>query len=267
MSHFYDKDCNPCHTVIGKNGKERATRITDARKEGWYPSVTTVLGMMAKPSLDRWKSRQITDACYKNPSIQNGQYIATPEKYAEDMIEAAFQQVDDAADLGTLIHDAIEQGYSGKESKDIVEIGESMVPVKDIVQSVYTWQAEVGIEVDEAELRLVNTEYGYAGTTDISFTKGIQKGILDYKTRRFDDTKMKPYDEHPAQIAAYYMAVYGSIPDDAIGCNLYISTTTPGLIHPIWYDAGTLKQEWQIFENILEVWQIRKNHKIGTKYQ
>ena len=205
MSHFYDKDCNPCHTVIGKNGKERATTIRDARKEGWYASVTTILGMLAKPQLERWKFRQITDICWDTmyavmKEFREGKIFpeslpVTNDAYFIEMVDKAFKQVDDAADFGTLIHDAIEQGYSGKESKDIVEIGESMVPVKDIVQSVYDWQAEVGIEVDEAELRLVNTEYGYAGTTDISFTKGIQKGILDYKTRRFDDTKIKPYDE------------------------------------------------------------------------
>jgi hypothetical protein len=219
--------------------------------------------MLSKPSLDRWKFRQITDACYNNPSIKNGQYVSTPEAYASDMIEAAFEQVDQAADLGTQIHDAIERGYDGHVSTDVVEIGEEKVKVADIVRQVYEWQINNGIEVDEAELRIVNQRYGYAGTTDIAFTRDGSKGILDYKTRKFDDTKIKCYDEHPTQIAAYHMAVYGTIADDAMGCNLYISTTTPGLIHPIWYDAERLRKEWELFKNLMTIWTIRKDYQPG----
>jgi hypothetical protein len=40
MAHYYLPDGKPYHFVIGKNGKERPTRITDARKVGAVPSVT-----------------------------------------------------------------------------------------------------------------------------------------------------------------------------------------------------------------------------------
>ena len=31
--HWYDKDGNACHTIVGKNGKVRKTTLRDARKE------------------------------------------------------------------------------------------------------------------------------------------------------------------------------------------------------------------------------------------
>ena len=51
--HWYTRDGEPMYTIIGANGKERNTTLRDAKKEGFVPSVTTILGMVAKPSLER----------------------------------------------------------------------------------------------------------------------------------------------------------------------------------------------------------------------
>jgi hypothetical protein len=57
-THWYDKNGKPQYTVIGKNGKERNTSLVDARKENLVPSVTTIIGMAAKPQLENWKIDQ-----------------------------------------------------------------------------------------------------------------------------------------------------------------------------------------------------------------
>ena len=56
--HWYDHDGKPMYTIIGANGKERNTTLRDAKKEGFVPSVTTIIGMIAKPSLENWKINQ-----------------------------------------------------------------------------------------------------------------------------------------------------------------------------------------------------------------
>ena len=56
--HWYDKDGNSQYTIVGANGKERNTTLRDARKEGFVPSVTTVMNVAAKPSLENWKITQ-----------------------------------------------------------------------------------------------------------------------------------------------------------------------------------------------------------------
>lgn len=270
MSHFYNELGEPCHTVIGKNGKERKSTIRDARSNSWYPSVTTVLSdVLAKPSLDRWKFRQITDACYANPSIQGGQYISTPDAYASDMIEKAFDQVDKAADIGTEIHSAIEAHFENQPfdfSKEVELPSGENIPLSNYCMWVSDWVAQKDVQINDCELRLVNKEYGYAGLTDATISHAGNHGILDFKSRRTKEgEKIKPYDEHPCQIAAYHMAKYGSIDDNSIGCNLYISTTEPGRIEAVWYDAETLQIEWEKFQHTLAIWKILKNYQPGTK--
>ena len=51
------KDCLLIQ-LVGANGKERNTTLRDARQHGYVPSVTTIIGMAAKPSLENWKINQ-----------------------------------------------------------------------------------------------------------------------------------------------------------------------------------------------------------------
>jgi hypothetical protein len=220
--------------------------------------------------LERWKFRQLTDACYANPSIQKGQYKWTPEGYNTDMIEKAFEQVDNAADAGTLIHEAIENHFTGADpdydySKK-VEVNDTDAPLSGYVQQVSDWVLSNDVVVNDCEVRLVNKEYGYAGLTDATINRNGKQGIMDFKTRRTKEgQKVTPYDEHPTQIAAYHMAKYGAIDKDAIGCNLYISTTEIGRIEAIWYNAEDLQLHWEKFKLTLSLWQIIKKYKTAEK--
>ena len=47
--HWYTKDGEPMYTIVGANGVERNTTLRDARSLGLVPSVTTVIGLVAKP--------------------------------------------------------------------------------------------------------------------------------------------------------------------------------------------------------------------------
>jgi hypothetical protein len=70
--HWYDKDGNAVFEVAkAKGGGMRATTIADARKLNLYPSVTTVLSVLSKPSLDDWKLQQVAERAYSNPPQDN----------------------------------------------------------------------------------------------------------------------------------------------------------------------------------------------------
>ena len=56
--HWYSKTGESAYTIVGSNGKERNTNLRDARKHGYVPSVTTILGVAAKPALENWKINQ-----------------------------------------------------------------------------------------------------------------------------------------------------------------------------------------------------------------
>src|SRR5579872_2300957 len=65
--HWYTADGKPMHTIIGKNGKERATTLRDARKLNLFPSVTTILAVQDKPMLTQWLLNELLYATMLEP--------------------------------------------------------------------------------------------------------------------------------------------------------------------------------------------------------
>ena len=53
-AHWYRRDGEPLHSVPSAKGEPRPTTLRDARKLGLLPSVTNVLGVIAKPELTAW---------------------------------------------------------------------------------------------------------------------------------------------------------------------------------------------------------------------
>jgi hypothetical protein len=248
--HWYDRDGKALFEVPkAKGGGMRATTIADARKLGLYPSVTTVLSVLAKPQLVDWQLGQVAGKAYSNPP-QDGE---SQEDYARRIIFASQEQVGEAADLGTKIHAAIEAHFKGEPVAE-----EMQVYVRPTVAAL----EKEGIKLMEHELRLVNTELGYAGTTDavMEDTSGNQ-GILDFKSRKTKPgQKCEPWDTEPMQISAYCMAKFGLIQSDTIGANVYISTTEPGRIEIVKYRFPQLMQASRAFKASLHLWQYLKDY-------
>ena len=246
--HWYDKDGKAVFEVPkAKGGGTRATTIADARKMGLYPSVTTILSVMAKPQLDDWKLQQVAERAYANPP-QDGEEAGT---YARRTIDGAFEQVSDAADLGTAIHAAIEGHFKG------IPVAEGM---QVYVQPVVAALEAAGIKIVQHELRLVNGAAGYAGTTDAVMVCDGQQGILDFKSRKTKaGVKCEPWDTEPMQIAAYGVAKFDTVP--LCGANVYISTTEPGRVEIVSYDHNQMQNAWWAFSNVCFLWRYLKKYK------
>lgn len=237
-AHYYRSDGTSCHELPNKSkpGTFRATTLRDARALGLLPSVTTILSVLARPQLDDWKHRQITEWCRLNPyGSENA------EVWHAQAMEGAFAKVSDAADLGTDIHKALEQHFQGQA------FAPALAPY---VEAVDKWAKAEGITFEQHELRLASKSLGFAGTTDAVISCERGRGILDFKSRKTVAGKpATPYDTQPMQIAAYWVACFGHFSGSAeIGCNLFISTTEPGRVDACWYDAEQLQREWLAFE-------------------
>lgn len=243
MSHFYDASGNAVFEVPNASrGGMRPTRITDCKKLGLYPSVTTIFDdVLAKKALQTWRDKQITSAAFlTQPKPQE-----FPEAYHTRIMEAAFKQVDDAADLGTRIHKALELHFDGIAYDNALRV---------YVEAVDDWIADTGIQFSAKELRLVNKEYGYAGTTDAAIVMPGKRGILDYKSRKTKPGKpVEPYETQPMQCAAYGKTYFN---EPFIGCNLYISTTEPGRVDACWYDEKQMDYEFEKFKLLVKYWQM-----------
>lgn len=241
--HWYDRNGEAKHTIVGKNGKIRSTTLRDARSEGWYPSVTTIMKVLASPELDKWKQQQVLLASMTLPREVN----EDDESYMARIMVDAFKQVDDAADLGTQIHAALEAHFQGQQYDALME---------PYVEPVKKWVEQNKVTFLQHELRLVNREVGYAGTTDALIEKNGVLHILDYKSRKTkSDYEIKPWSKEPMQISAY-----ASIVGAKRGCNLYISTTEPGRIGEAWYDEATLDKEFEAFKHVAAYWQHTNNY-------
>ena len=237
--HYYDREGNAVFEVPNKSkGGMRPTTLKDCKALNLIPSVTTVMKVLGAPELDRWKQQQVLMASLTLPRKPE----ESDEAYCARIMEDAFAQVEKAADLGTEIHAALENHFQGLPYDPKMESYVS--PVKE-------WVAKHNVKFLKHELRLVNQELGYAGTTDALIEADGILHVLDYKSRKTKpEYKITPYNKEPMQIAAY-----ANIVGAPRGVNLYISTTEPGRIGEAWYDEDTISKEFDAFKLVVKLWQ------------
>ena len=108
--HWYDHNGDPAYTLIGANGKERNTTLRDAKAYGLVPSVTTIIGMIAKPGLENWKITQAIKAA----TILEANELEDMNSFVYRCKQEARQIGLKAAKEGTKIHAQIERGFEGK---------------------------------------------------------------------------------------------------------------------------------------------------------
>lgn len=249
-SHWYTRDGVPMHRIAKADGSgDRATTITDAKRLKLLPSVTGVMGLLAKPALESWKMNQVALATLRTPKGEG----EAEDYWCRRVRDAAFEQVEQAADLGSEIHAALECATAG-EPWDEERFGVYVRPVLDFI-------AGEGITVTAREKRVVNGGHGFAGTTDLLFTdRDGRPGILDYKTKKTKPgEKVAAYDEHRLQLAAYAATEYG---EERIGevaaFNVFVSSTEPGRVEIIRH--GDLTRDWQAFKMLASLWRYSKGY-------
>lgn len=229
--HWYDPvTSEPRHTVIGKTtGKPRHTTVADARKEGWVPSVTQILKVIAKEQLVTWRISQGIMAALTLPQLPGESADAFAKRVVEDMNA----QSNKALDVGSLIHNACESYLQGRKPS-LGSYEPLFVPVKE-------WLDKNVEEVYFVETVLVNPAIGYAGTVDlIADVRDVGLVIGDFKTqavKRNPKGVLTPvfYDEWALQLAAYANAHKPHTLPQLL--SIVISTSEPmEVAHKVWDD-------------------------------
>jgi RecB family exonuclease len=210
--------------------------------------VTSILGILSKPGLEKWKLEQVALASLRTPK----QAEESVEYWCGRVRSAAFDQVEEAANLGTMIHGALELAMAGEPYAD---------DLRPYVEPVMKWKEKTGIEIVEREIKLVNKHHGFAGTADVLFRYGRNGiGILDYKTRKTKPgEEVTAYDNQAMQLAAYGATYWG---EENLGrllaANVFISTTEPGRVvvvkHP------DVVRDWQAFRMVAALWRYQKGY-------
>jgi len=134
----------------------------------WYPRVTSICSIIAKPGLERW--------------IANQPSFAAMERRRKKI-----------TDWGILVHNTIEDILLDKTPKINPIISPS-------IEAFFDWLNSNEIKVIDIERRVFSKEDVYAGTFDILAELNGNLGILDLKTSK------DIWDDHFIQTAAYFNA-------------------------------------------------------------
>ena len=200
------------------------------------PSVSQILKVLDKPALIGWAAR-ITAEYLINliPDIKSGNLVLNPED-AKDLFYKAkaesFRLRDEAANIGELTHQAIEEFLKTKRKPK--ELAPEVQKTFDAFL-IFAKEMKLG-EVIDIE-KQVYSEYGYAGTLDIVTKLKGKKYIVDIKT------SAGFYREMPLQLSAYHNAFCEMTGEkfDNIGIGIIRLDKESGL--PYWRDYSQEREK------------------------
>jgi hypothetical protein len=238
--HWYAADGSPAYRIIGKNGKERNTTVRDARERNLVPSVTTVLGLVAKPGLNTWLQQQVLLAALTLPRIP----LEAEDDYINRIMSDSKEQGKAAADAGTDIHASIQGFYEGEVVHRHEAHVKGTVAALDAVYGQQGWIAE----------RAFGHSHGFGGKCDLHCTAG-DGIVVDVKTKEFTDpNKVDAYDDHLMQLAAYRVGL--GVPK-ARCANAFVSRSVPGLVVIKEWEEADLQRGWEMFCHLLSFWTLK----------
>lgn len=135
----------------------------------WYPRVTKIVDMKAKPALLRF---------YGDVGFNQAQVISRK-----------------SAEFGTAVHEAIEKILVGQRPGDIPV---SILPsVRAFLEFLKTSGIKMKVHPDHVERRIVSKDHRYAGTIDAMAEIDGRFGVLDIKTSE------SVYRDYGIQTSAY----------------------------------------------------------------
>jgi ATP-dependent exoDNAse (exonuclease V) beta subunit len=251
--HWYLPDGSPRHTIVGKNGKERATTLRDARQENLLPSVTTALKVIWNQPLIDWFVRQGIEAALTADR-------RTGEEHDQFVKRIQFESTEksrDSAEFGTKCHEHLErfnldQSYEVPESE-----GEQMI------QTVGFWKdyfRENIAAVRHAERTVGCVELGVAGTIDLEVERrDIGFCVSDYKTTSVNP-KYGPtfYPSYGQQLALYarMIRINEGLSEDPPTVSHIIDSANPSPPHTKIYTREEQEHNLQVGLTCLRLWML-----------
>lgn len=249
--HWYDaRNGQPVYTVIGKNGKERATTLRDARdpKRPLVPSVTTICAVLAKPALTKWLQKQVLDAALTLPRKPD----ENETQYAERVIEDAAEQSRKAREAGTKLHAVIESWLAAPYGL----VTEYSGHLKNINHAV----AEYGIGLRDGKAeRSFSHPDGFGGKVDWH----DDSTVVDFKTKERIEDKRLAYDEHVMQLAAY---AHGLNIEAPRCLNVFVGVKDGNVVVHEW-NTVEIAKGLRLFKHALAIWQEKNDWRFNESVE
>lgn len=195
------------------------------------PSVTTILGVLAKQALLDWAWRCGCDGLdYKVVR-------------------------DQAGDIGTLAHAMVVAHLKG-ETADTSEYSPEMVSqAENAVLSFYTWLDQQTVEPILIEEQLVSEAHGYGGTLDLYARINGKAVLVDFKTSK------AIYSEHVTQVSAYAQMLMENGHDVDGAFILRIGKEENTSFETRLISQAELLKHFDLFRHCIEVHRLQKELK------
>lgn len=233
--HWYRKDGTPAYTIIGKNGQERNVTLRDARTLDLAPSVTTILAMGYRPGLENWKIDQGILSALTATRIDG----ESESDFISRIKKDAKEQAAKAAERGTIIHAWVQGGFEGESLSEEAQ--------RYFSSAYHTLLREVKVNDWICEKSFATERFG--GKADLH----TSKFLVDIKTHDKPDDKLKLWDEHYMQLAAYREGL--GIVKAKCGILYINSVTAESKI--IWADEKELQKGWKCFNALLDFYYAK----------
>ena len=234
--HWYKADGTPAYTYLNKKGEEKPTTLREARKLNLVPSVTTIISCASAPQLVNWK---IDQAILSSLTLSRND-DETEQEYLARIKADAQEQAKKAAERGTYIHALVQSGFEGMvfTNDDEYEFYRSAKDTLIIATDNEQWVCEKSFATER-----------YGGKADLH----TSKFLVDIKTHDKPDDKLKLWDEHYMQLAAYREGL--GIVKAKCGI-LYINSVTAES-KLIWADEKELVKGWKCFKALLDFYYAK----------
>ena len=190
------------------------------------PSVTTVLGILAKPALLDWAWRM---------GLEGLDYRAVR---------------DNAADIGTLAHYLIMCGLKGQSPDTTEYSAQDIEKAETCLIKYWEWSKSHKVEPIMVEMPLVSEQYRFGGTIDFFGKIDSQPTLVDFKTGK------AIYSEFFYQLAGYNQLLAEA--GQTIGA---IRILRVGRNEEEGFEERVIKKldnQWQVFLNCLKIYNLQK---------
>ena len=205
-----------------------------------FKSVTSILNIIGGDKTNAlmiWARRAALSMTKEEivKALNNGEAIT--ETNLDEILKKADRQPDklkdEAADLGTLVHNAIDDYILGKTPKVAPEARLGF-------DNFMAWMRKSGVSIIAGDTPVASVRWGFGGRLDAIGKIGDDFVILDWKTSN------KLRDTNALQVAAYAQAfseTYGvPLPDK--GCVVRFGKTDPGDFEAKWVDMTQASHAW-----------------------
>lgn len=161
---------------------------------------------------------------------------------------------DEAADCGTMAHEAVEHWIKGLEWKWVYPEQEKTKRAQKAYNAFLEWANQTQLKVTHTEVALVSEKHKFGGTLDAMLIQG-KRSLGDWKTSN------KVYPEYLVQVAAYGILWEENFPDQPIegGYHLLRFDKEYGDFHHSWWSE--LESAKRAFLLLREAYEIDKELK------